>query len=51
MVLFGCAFALGPVVAITGDVTLLQIVGLAAIAGVVSALSGALISYVRGSGD
>ena len=51
MVLFACAFALGPVVAITGNPMLLQIVAVAALAGVVCALAGALLSYLRGSGD
>ena len=50
MVLFACAFALGPVVAITGDPMLLQVVAVGALAGVVSALAGALLSYLRGSG-
>lgn len=50
MVLFACSFALGPVVAITGDNMLLQVMGVAALVGVVSALWGAAISYIRGAG-
>ena len=50
MVLFACSFALGPVVAITGDTMLLQVMAVGALAGVGCALWGAAISYIRGAG-
>ncbi len=48
MVLFVCSFALGPIVAITGDNALLQLMGVGALAGVASALWGAASSYIHG---
>lgn len=50
MVLLVCAFAMGPFVAISGNRMLLDIAVTVGIVGVISALAGALISFLR-SGD
>ena len=51
MVLLACAFAMGPFIAISGNTMLLDVAVTVGIVGVISALAGALLSYLRGSGE
>ncbi len=51
MVLFACAFAMGPFIAITGNRLMLDAAVTVGIVGVISALAGALLSYLRGSAE